>query len=126
MTFWKLHSLIPTVQCKPNLPTLSQRILAGPVLSRAARGCFRICQRGLIFQLLVTSIVIGTIAFWPSLEAEKAGSHPTHSSPPGFPLLAMGPVSLRHASGPHLLHLPTRPAGRNVGLRAKSQFWLSP
>lgn len=81
MTFWKLHPPLPTVQCKLSLSILTKGMIVGPILSRAARGCFQSCQEGPVFQLPVTSVVIGIIARNPALSRSReswgtAGSQP--------------------------------------------------
>lgn len=53
----------------------------GPILSTAARECFQICQRGPIFQLPVTSVVIGIIPWNRALSGSRESWIPAASEP---------------------------------------------
>lgn len=107
IAFWELHSLVLPVSCKPSLPTLSESMLVGPILSRAASKYFQICPKGPIFHLLMASAIIGIIAWNLALSgAEKAGSQLGHSTLPGFSMPAVDPVSLGQVAGPHCHSCP--------------------
>lgn len=102
-------------------------MLAGPILSRAARGGFQICQRGPIVQPSVTAVVTGIVAWDVALtRSRESWVTAGPSLPPGFPMLAQGPGRRSQVAGPPLSQLPARPTGRNVGHRAQSWFWFSP
>ncbi|KAF6109764.1 hypothetical protein HJG60_010967 [Phyllostomus discolor] len=94
-------------------------MLMGPILNTAARDCVQICQRGLVFQLLVTSVVIGIVTWNLALSGSRESWITAGPQPPSRVFCTGCGLC---ASVRRLGHRPSCPEGRLGGTWAQSQI----